>query len=185
MFAVRFTKTTNSMKYCFSLAMLLVLSLVSPLTAQMIFRNKLQYGNEWIVPGQKYYKFFIHKDGMYRLSYSDLVSAGIPVQEIEAKNIQIFKNGEEQAIRTSTESIISTSDYIQFYATRNRGELDAALLRPGIPLFNPEFSMFTDTAAYFLTWNKSVSGLRTNTLPNDNSNPLAVEQSYFKKSDIF
>ncbi len=185
MFAVQFTKTTNSMKYCFSLVMLLVLSIVSPLTSQMIFRNKLQYGNEWIVPGQKYYKFNIHKDGMYRLSYSDLVSAGIPLQEIEAKNIQIFKNGEEQAIRTSTEGILSASDYIQFYATRNRGELDAALLRPGIPLFNPEFSMFTDTAAYFLTWNKSVSGLRTNTLPNDNSNPLAVERSYFKKEVIF
>lgn len=53
------------------------------------------YGNEWINYSQKYWRFPITEDGIYRINYASLVQAGYPVNSISAKNIQLFARGQE------------------------------------------------------------------------------------------
>ncbi len=162
------------------LAILWILSFI-PTRSQMLFNGNFQYGNEWIVKGQRYFKFYIPVDGIYSLTKAELETAGIPVGDIQTSQFQIFKNGQEISLLTSTESPLGSSDYILFYATHNRAELDASLFKSNTPLFNKEYSMFTDTAAYYLTWSAVNKGKRIEFKNNDNSNPLIKEDAYVRK----
>ena len=54
------------------------------------------YGNEWIEFNQDYYQFKVSEDGIYRISYQDLVNANIPLVSIDPQNnlvIQITQKG--------------------------------------------------------------------------------------------
>ena len=117
------------------------------------------YGNEWINYGQEYYKFYVGEDGIYRITEQDLSNAGISTTGVNPTHFQIFKNGEEQAIFVSGEGdgSFDTGDFIEFYGTKNRGELDEALYRSKKEHTNPYVSLYTDTATYFLTWSSSPS----------------------------
>ena len=46
--------------------------------------------NSWINYSQQYFKIQVVKDGVYRVYASDLVSADVPVNLINANHIQIF-----------------------------------------------------------------------------------------------
>lgn len=113
-----------------------------------------RYGNEWINFNQLYYKLSVVKDGMYRLSYIDLIQAGIPITSIDPRNIQIWRRGEEQsiAIEGQIDGKFDATDYIEFYGKKNDALLEQDLYREGITPFNPYLSMYSDTSAYFLTW---------------------------------
>jgi hypothetical protein len=55
------------------------------------FQNKAQtFGNEWINYSQNYYKFPILSKGMYKISYSTLQNAGIPISSLNPNQLQIF-----------------------------------------------------------------------------------------------
>lgn len=163
---------------------IILLLLVFRAEAQMFYNGKFQFGNEWIVSSQSYYKFTIKEDGMYRITFDDLVSAGIPVQSITGAQLQLFTKGEEVYLHLSTEGSLQSGDFIQFYATKNKADLDATLLRANIPLFNTEYSMFSDESSYYLTWSANNSNKRFIEKVNDNSRPLPLENSYIKKEII-
>ncbi len=124
--------------------------------------NAQSPGNEWINYSQKYYKIRIAKNGIYRIDSLTLASSGISVGSIDARNFQIFNKGKEQPlyIKGETDGVLNAADFIEFYATKNDGELDSALYvyTPSIP--NPYYSMVNDTAMYYLTWNASISNSR-------------------------
>ena len=52
---------------------------------------------------QQYYKIPVAKDGIYRLTYTDLQNAGFPVGSIDPRRIQIFHRGVEQRITVQGE----------------------------------------------------------------------------------
>ena len=101
------------------------------------------YGNEWIDPAQQYFKLTLSTDGIYRISYDDMVNAGMPVQGISMDRIFLYRFGQEVAMYTSSKGIITASDYIEFFGKKNRGELDKVLFRNPADQFNIEHSMFT------------------------------------------
>jgi hypothetical protein len=117
------------------------------------------YGNEWINYNQSYYKFNIGSDGIYRISQQDLINAGVPLGTLIPKNIQLFKNGVEQYIYVDGESdgSFDATDFIEFHATHNQGELDTRLYRKASEQTNPYVSLYTDTASYFITWSTVAS----------------------------
>jgi len=117
------------------------------------------YGNEWIDYSQKYYKFHIGEDGIYRISQQSLTDAGISVSSINPKHFQLFHNGKEQQIYVSGEADggFDSGDFIEFIGKKNRGELDLELFRTPKEHTNPYVSLYTDTSTYFLTWNSSPS----------------------------
>ncbi|WP_185731350.1 putative type IX secretion system sortase PorU2 [Larkinella rosea] len=113
-----------------------------------------KFGNEWIDYGQTYYRIPITRTGMYRLTTSDLQKAGLATNSINPATLQLFRRGVEQAIYLSGESDnrLDTGDYLEFFGERNDGRQDSLLYRPMSAQPHPYYSMYSDTAAYFLTW---------------------------------
>lgn len=137
------------------LAVLLTFFSVEKLEAQT-------YGNEWINYSQSYFKFKVRKEGIYRINYTTLVQAGVPIGTFDPRGFQLFSRGEEQHIFVKNEStgLFSQGDYIEFYANHNDGWFDGQLYNTPGTHANPYYSLFNDTATYYLTWNNTLSNRR-------------------------
>jgi hypothetical protein len=146
--------------------------------AQMTEGGNTLYGNEWINYDQQYFKMPVVQDGIYRVSYQQLEAAGAFGQSgLNGSNLKVFRNGKEVPVFTSTQGSFGASDYIEFYGQMNRGELDKYLYRnPDDEQLNPRYSLFSDTAAYYLTWSND-PGERIAQVANDLSNLPAAETS--------
>ena len=67
------------------------------------------------------YKIAIAQDGMYQLIYSDLWTAGLPVDSLDPRTFQLFNMGSEVAIYVEGEGdgkFDSLSDYVLFYGRK-------------------------------------------------------------------
>ncbi|MFT6747131.1 MAG: hypothetical protein ACJAZ2_001479 [Glaciecola sp.] len=141
--------------------------------------------NQWINYNQNYFKFPIHKDGIYRISYLDLINAGIGISSVDSRSIQIFGKGKEQHLYVSDggDNVIGPSsgnqgDYIEFYAEKNDGWYDYKLFSDSVHQANPQYSMYNDTLYYFLTWNNSINNKRV-VLENDIDFSSYPQSNYF------
>src|ERR1043166_7877296 len=87
------------------------------------------------------------------MRYNALQQAGMPVNGIDPRRLQLFRNGQEQVVFVQGESdgVFNASDYVEFYADKNDGSLDAPLYRSAAEQPSTYYSLFTDTAYYFLT----------------------------------
>lgn len=56
-------------------------------------KSKKTYVENSVLASGKWYKMSLTSTGMYKISYSDLSSMGVPVTSINPKNIRIFHNG--------------------------------------------------------------------------------------------
>ncbi|MBK8292031.1 MAG: hypothetical protein IPK96_14970 [Flammeovirgaceae bacterium] len=122
-----------------------------------------QYSHEWIKPGQSYYRIPVAKKGVYRLTFADLQTVGVPIGSVDPRRIQILHRGVEQAIfvQGQADAVLDPGDYIEFYGIGNDGTLDKDLYKPAILQPHNYYNLYTDTAAYFLTWQLSaVQGKR-------------------------
>jgi len=163
--------------------------------------NYIAY-NSWInftsggpLSDQQYYKIPITKEGIYHITYSNLLAANINVGSIPANKYQLFYKGVEQPIFVSNNSTspLTAGGYIEFYGQGNDGQLDSNLyvddytsVPDGNAQPNIRYSLFTDTAIYFLTWlpNSIVNtGLRF-TIQNDTSFSAHTPVNYFQR-EIF
>jgi hypothetical protein len=120
-------------------------------------------GNEWINYDQKYYRISVTEDGIQHISYQSLVTNGFPADAIDPRWIQIFHEGQEQYIYIegeNTSGIFDPNGFIEFYGQRNRGYRDTILYDEPENCINPDYSLFTDTAIYYITWNSSFSNRR-------------------------
>jgi hypothetical protein len=138
----------------------LIIFLALILTSKLAISQQI-YGNEWINYSQSYYKIKIAKDGVYKIDYNTLNNAGIDLTNINPKNISLYRNGREEAIYIKGESDLKfdTNDFLVFYGKANTGETDLPLYENPNFQSNPYFSLYTDTACYFLTIN-NVEGKR-------------------------
>jgi len=121
----------------------------------LAWRAQAQFGNEWINYGQPYLKVQTAKDGIYRLTYSDLQSAGFPVAGVDPRRLQLFHRGVEQAIAVQGQSDakLDPGDYLEFYGRKNDGILDAGLYQSASAQPHTFYNLTSDTTAYFLTVN--------------------------------
>ena len=157
------------------------LFLFSFASAQMWNGVDSLYGNEWIEYDQSYFKIMVSEDGLYRVGFQTLVDQGIPMNTIQGNQLRLFHMGEEQIIFTSTVNPFSNWDYIEFYGNKNRGDLDEYLFQdPSQEMANPDYSLFTDSSAYFLTWSDVPSTNRFENISNElNSAPSTPESFHF------
>lgn len=111
-------------------------------------------GNEWINHRQTYYKIPVAQAGLYRVTFTELQRAGVPVDTINPTTLQLFHRGTEQTIVVAGEADrrFDMGDYLEFYGQGNDGLADSLLYRPATAQPHPYYSLFSDTTAYFLTW---------------------------------
>jgi len=151
------------------LTLLLVFALPLALHAQMWNGQDTLYGNEWIDFSKTYYKIRIADDGVYRISQPLLAANGLSA--VAGSQLRLWHIGQQIPIYTSTEGLFSSTDYVEFWGEKNRDEVDRYLFEDASrDNLNPRYSMFSDTAAYYLSWESSGQGLRYATLPNDLNN---------------
>ncbi len=156
--------------------------------AQMYVGVDTLYGNEWIDYDLPHYKVMVAENGIYRLSYQDLINKGIAANNIDGTNYRLYHMGEEIPIHVSSNNAFGANDYIEFFGKKNQSELDEFLYNfPETDLLNPEYSLFTDSSAYFLTWEAgSSNNLRMTEVDNDLSNPPSAESYYWEdQTEVF
>ncbi len=155
MTALRTLKTKGNATWkALALCLLAVAGLVSTSMAQMA------YFNEWYQPQQSYVKLTIAADGLYRVHKADLQASGVSnLAALNRANIQLFYRGQEVPVYVQ-DSLGGGLDYFEFVGRRNDGGLDTLLYRQTVEPFGHDpsqqphihTSFFTDTSAYFLTW---------------------------------
>lgn len=130
-----------------------------------------QLNNEWIDYSRTYYKFRVGEDGMYRIPKTTLDAAGIG--NAPAEQYQLWRNGQQVALFTSVPNgTLPQNGYIEFIGRSNDGRPDRSIyLQPQFQL-SDHASLFTDTAAYFLTVSNNGVALRYNTQNNNLSGNL-------------
>lgn len=130
--------------------------------------------NEWIDYEQIYYKIKVAEDKVYRIPYETLQTVGLPS---DATGFHLYRMGEEVPIYTSSQTL-ETGDFIEFYGQKNDGSFDTQLYEVPAHQPHPYFSLFTDTIAYFLTWDNSFEGERFEMVENDLIDLPEVEASF-------
>lgn len=144
-------------KYIFSLVALLLCSMT--IKAQ-------PYGNEWIDFSKTYYKFKTGAEGIYRIPKSVLDAAGIPVTTTGASFI-LYRNGTEIPLYVTSASSFGSSDYIEFWGEKADGKMDTELYASPSLHPNNRMSLFTDSTAYFLTYDNGTNHLRYQNVTNN------------------
>jgi hypothetical protein len=126
------------------------------LTLVLPFSLKAQrlYGNEWIQPDQVYFRIPVFKTGLYKISTQELDRYGVPIHEIPAVSFQMFRRGKELAIETTTDGSgkLGNDGYLIFFGEKNDGAADSLLYTSPAAMPHSYYSLYSDTAAYFLTW---------------------------------
>jgi hypothetical protein len=148
------------------------------------FANSQNFGNEWINYNQQYFKLKITQKGIYQLSFSDLKTAGFSTN-INPEKIQLFRSGQEQAIfiKGEEDKRFDETDFIEFYAEGNDGKLDSLLYSPTLSQPHQYYSLFSDTASYFITYridnqlNKRINTSQKTNTQNLKPEPFHVEET--------
>ncbi|MCB0514911.1 MAG: C25 family cysteine peptidase [Chitinophagales bacterium] len=162
------------MKNCFSIFIFLFV-VGNSLWAQ-------EAANSWIDYNQTYYKFYVEADGVYRIPYSALVAAGLP---LESSGFALYNKGREIPIYISTNGTLGNNDYIEFVGKANDGEFDTQLFQQNSWQLAVERSLFTSKAAYFLAWDNSAAHQRYTTLTNNLNNPPEADAFYYYTNKNF
>lgn len=117
------------------------------------------YGNEWIDYDQTYYRIPVGEDGWKKISYEQLSNLGIA--NLVSQEVRLYHNGVQIPVYISTDGSLNSGDYILFYGQQNRGRDEEFIFEiPEIQQLNPEYSLFSDTSVYFLTFETQGTGQR-------------------------
>jgi len=88
------------------------------------------------------YKILVDADGIYQLTYTDLITAGVPVDTLDPRTLKLHNLGSQVAIYVEGEAdgVFNDSDYVLFYGQKMT-------------------TKYTDVNVYWLTWGNE-NGLR-------------------------
>ncbi|MEM8584718.1 MAG: C25 family cysteine peptidase, partial [Bacteroidota bacterium] len=109
--------------------------------AQISSPNGTLYGNEWIDFDRLTLRIDVAQDGIYQIRPDQMQAAGFDFDP--SSNYELISLGEPIPIWI-------TNNGIYFYGNRNRSELDDYLFGEVEHRLNPEYSLYTDTLAYYL-----------------------------------
>gem|GEM_PF-1631387 len=157
-------QSKNPMKKIFTYIILLLLSYT-------IFAQN--NSNSWINYDQTYVKLHVVNQGVYKITGANLRSllGAAPSTVFTLPYLQLMHAGKQVPIyiyNASGTGVFADSDYIEFYAKGgNTGWLDTAVYYNYRQL-NENYSLYNDTAAYFLTFPTMTQGEQYATTKNTN-----------------
>ncbi len=130
-------------------------------------------GTQWTPPTPSY-KIIVDKDGIIRLSYSDLQAAGLPVDSLNPKSFKLYWMGQQLPIQVDGESdnVFHSTDHILFYG-RNLDSLFYDGVWPD--------SKYTGENVYWLTYG-GANGQRMAAKSSGGSGTVAG--SYLRKDHL-
>jgi hypothetical protein len=138
------------------------------------------FGNEWIDYEKSYAKIIVNKDGTYRVSRQELADNGIPVNTISFDKLHIWNYGKEIGFFVGL-----NDNYIEFYAEKNKIQLDKYLYDNEDHILNRNYSFVSDDAAYFVTWTNETNALLFDQSEvNLNGNTISPETFYMHKEEV-
>lgn len=124
------------------------------------------FQNEWINYAASYQKFKIAQTGLYRISQTSLAAMGWG--QVPAEQFILWRHGQQVPLYTTVSSgPLPANGYLEFWAEANDGKADQRLYRMADHQLNDAWSLFTDSASFFLTVDASVAPLRL--LPTSNA----------------
>lgn len=113
-----------------------------------------QHGNEWIDYSRRHFRFDIWADGVYRIDSATLAQSGFPIGTVDARHLMLFGKERQVPIYVHGEADgeLNSGDYIEFWAEKADGEVDKRMYPYPDANPNPYYSLYNDTARYYLTW---------------------------------
>ncbi len=125
----------------------------------------LDSSGNWIDYSQEYVKLAIPEDGIYRITYNDLVNYGINPSEVNPSLLKILIKGKQIPlfIKGVEDFSFGQNDYIEFYAQKNYGSPDYRnIVSQGEDYLN-YMDRYNDTSFIWLSWN-GAEGLRADSI---------------------
>jgi hypothetical protein len=91
------------------------------------------------------YKIMVNKDGIYRITYYDLINAGIDPEKYDPKRIRIFNRNTETPLyfKGQADGFFNRDDYFEFYGEMNRGD-------------SSFYNQFSDLNVYYLCFSNEL-----------------------------
>lgn len=151
-----------------------LLLLVFLLCSLTLFSQTI-YHNEWIDYTKTYYKIKLAENKLYRIPFSTLASTDLP---LTGNGFQLWYKGDQVPMYVTTDGTMTEGDYLEFYGEQNDGAFDTQLFQAPEWQLHTYKSLFTDTAAYFLTWDNTGENLRYETVENDLTD-VPEKEAYF------
>jgi hypothetical protein len=74
----------------------------------------------WYSPQKKYLKLYLNKKGMYKITYEDIISAGMELGDVSFDNIELWNIGELIPVHitdANQDSLFNEGDYFEFLGT--------------------------------------------------------------------
>ena len=133
------------------------------ISTSVVWAQAPDFDPSWYDASLTYVKLEVVDDGIYEVSGSELSSAGVILAAIDPVTLKLFENGVEIPIAfIGDDTSMDATDRIQFIGKRNTGADEGWAYyettiyegqTPDDPLqSSQEYSLFTDTAYYWLTW---------------------------------
>jgi flagellar hook assembly protein FlgD len=134
------------------------------------------FGNEWINYNLKYSKITISAEGIYKITFNEVLAKNFAAGNLNPNNFRLFSKGIEIPlyITGTQDNAFNQGDLIYFYGTKNDAYLDKILYNNPLDLPNDDVSLFSDDNIFFLTYDINGTGLRFD-LQNLNGNGLIEE----------
>lgn len=155
-------------------------------------RLEAQFGNEWIDYSAQYWTFKCPEDGILFLDYDQLQAAGFPVAGINPEEIRFFGRGRELPLilNDGGDGSLDPGDYLSLIVRKNDGWLDEEVYTSPVLRVNPYYSLFNDTASYYISPGNGAVGERlpffTSAGYNDYAPELfAVRHTYISYSEEY
>ncbi|MGY6741525.1 MAG: putative type IX secretion system sortase PorU2 [Cecembia sp.] len=128
----------------------------------LLWTGLVQSQNNWIDYNLTYYKIPTVEDGVHRISFAALSSAGLNPNTIDPRNIRLYHRGEEVAIfiQGEEDGRFDPNDFIDFYGKRNDATLDRKLFKDPFHVGNIMYNHHSDSTAFFLTVTPGTQGKR-------------------------
>ncbi|MFA7360230.1 MAG: C25 family cysteine peptidase [Candidatus Kapaibacterium sp.] len=133
----------------------------------LLFTNVcLAQNSNWITPNKSYLKLYVVEDGIYRLTKSDFVNAGVNTSTIDPRTVKVYYKGSQISAFFFGEQngVFDDTDYLDFYGQRNYGGNVISYKEQGntnVPdyITDEYFNMYSDTSVYWVGWD-GAHGLR-------------------------
>lgn len=132
--------------------------------------------NEWVDYTKTYYKIKVAENGVYKLSFQTLEKGGFPIGSTKGNQLLLINEGKEVPVFVSNSEQWTNNDYLEFYGEQLDGTFDTQLYEEPEHQLHTYLSMFTDTAAYYLTIGLPEERIK---LVENNFENLPEKEDYF------